>query len=116
MFNAATVGGVYGVGDYGNLFGFGFSFTAVPAPADLANLVAAIQAWASQNDGRVGVVRRTNGFFNPSFIGAGLKAKRFRDDKCPADIGVLKFATKDVPEDLDFKTYTRWAGMCSGMP
>ncbi|KAK8054554.1 hypothetical protein PG994_009621 [Apiospora phragmitis] len=112
----AQIGAVYGQGQAANLWGFGFHFPQQPSAADLQNLRDAITAWGRQDGGVVGVLQRANGFFNPADIGAGVPGKRSRDDTCPKPVNVRKYASRDVPEDLDFKRVTRWAGMCDGMP
>ncbi|KAI4858562.1 hypothetical protein F4820DRAFT_442232 [Hypoxylon rubiginosum] len=117
----AQMGGLWGTGVRNGDYGFainipgGWTNPGSGGAALLSATVHAIHEWAGSN---VAEQQRANNFFNPADIGAGRPpgkmAKRSRTDECPAkDYNILRIANEEVPNDVDFKRYYRWAGECS---
>ncbi|XXH02555.1 hypothetical protein Hte_008932 [Hypoxylon texense] len=113
----AQMGGMWGTGVRNGDYGFainipgGWTNPGSAGAALLSATVHAIHEWAG---GDVAEQQRANSFFNPADIGAGQPGRRSRTDQCPAkDYNILKIANEEVPNDVDFKRYYRWAGQCS---
>ncbi|CZR69223.1 uncharacterized protein PAC_19123 [Phialocephala subalpina] len=108
------IGSVYGVGTtVVGMWGFAMSFLPghLPNAGDLANLISALRDFAQQDGGVILEQTMPNGFFPADLIGAGIN-KRSRYDHCPPKTDLLKYATADVPEDINYGTDMRWTERC----
>ncbi|KAH9883340.1 hypothetical protein F4778DRAFT_789528 [Xylariomycetidae sp. FL2044] len=111
---ATATGGIYGRGDASVQNDYGFGIQLAPADAgQVGDIVDNIARWASQFGGLVQRIQRSDDFVDQGIIGSGGSKKlRSRSDTCPAYIGLLKYATGTIPDDLDINKNFAAGGTC----